>query len=66
MYSPRLEPEGIKINGRTFKDLEVFHLCRDFGSGNVLSVCTELDLLPFPENIKKIRDTCQKWEDSLL
>ncbi len=66
MYHPHLEWEGFKINGRTFRSVEVANLCRDFGCAQVWDACMELNLIPTTENIKEISNKCQSWEDKLL
>lgn len=66
MYSPALEWDGFKINGKIFRSAEVAILCRDFGQAHVFEACTELDLTPSQENIEQLRNKCQEWEDKLL
>jgi hypothetical protein len=66
MSHPRIEWEGFKINGQTFRSIEVANFCRDFGQAQLLDACQELDLIPTSENIKKLRSKCQEWEDKLL
>ena len=66
MYSPALEWDGFRINGKTFRSVETANLCRDFGQAQLFEACTELELIPSQENIKQLRDKCQEWEDKLL
>lgn len=63
---PKVKWEGFKINGRTFDSVEVAALSSSFGHGQVLEACKDLDLMPTPEDIPKIRELCQAWEDALV
>lgn len=63
---PKIKWEGFKVNGRVFDSVEVAHLLRDFGHGQVLEACKELDLVPYSESIPKLRELCQAWEDALV
>lgn len=58
--------EGIKMNGRTFRSEPLYHLCQEFGDGQVLGACLHLGCFPYVADLSAIKAECKRQEDSYV
>lgn len=58
--------EGVAWNGRRYQSVELFRLCRDWGTNMVRDAVFDLDLCPSDDNLKKIKKYIEQSENSLV
>lgn len=58
--------EGLAFSGKRFSSLALFELCREFGEAQVKDACNHLGCLPYIDDLKAIKNECQRQEDSYV
>lgn len=58
--------EGIKMNGKTHKSVALYNVCREYGDAQVLDACLHLGCLPYAQDLKAIKDECERQENSYV
>jgi hypothetical protein len=58
--------EGIKLAGRTFQSVPLYHLCQTYGDAQVRDACIHLGCMPYIQDLRAIADECERVERSFV
>lgn len=58
--------EGIKLDGRTFKSLPLWQVCREYGDLTTVDACRNLGCFPYAQDLASIKTECERIENSYV